>query len=325
MAWRPPQKIVLSAALALLLAACNGSKEASYQGWVEADLLFIGPDEAGRLESLAVREGDTVAVGAPLFAVDSELQQADLRAAKSAAAEARARLERLEAAQQRPAEVAVLEAQERRAQAALALSSAELERQKTLAERGFTPKAQLDTAQANFNRDTAVLDEIRKQIIVARMASREEDIAAARQALATAEARLASAQTKLERRRVTSTAAGAVQQVYFRPGEWVPAGRPVLALLPPGNIKLRFFVPEPALQKVTVGHTVRARCDGCAEAMPARVHFIARTAEFTPPVIYSLEERSKLVFLVEATPEQPERLRVGQPITVTLNGNAGQR
>lgn len=310
----------LGLAAALALGGCNRAGPPRYQGWVEANLLFIGPDEAGRLEALSVREGDVVQAGAPLFAVDSELQAADGHAAAATVAEARARLARLENAQQRKEEVAVLEAQERRAQSALALSTAELERQRTLAERGIAAKAQLDTATANFNRDTAALDEVRRQIAVARMSSRDEDIAAARQTLAAAEAKLAAAQTRLARRRLASPAAGSVQQVYYRVGEMVPAARPVLALLPPGNVKLRFYVPEPALAKVGSGDRVQVECDGCPAGLTAQVSFIARSAEFTPPVIFSLEERAKLVFLIEALPERPDAFRVGQPIRVLLAG-----
>jgi HlyD family secretion protein len=112
--------------------------------------------------------------------------------------------------------------------------------------------------------------------------------------------------------------AGTVQQVYFRPGEMVPAGRPVPAILPPGNLKVRFFVPEPVLPQVAYGETITVRCDGCAN-QSARVSFIAKSAEYTPPVIYSLEERNKLVFLIEALPEQPDKLRVGQPVDVLLD------
>lgn len=315
---------IVAAALALLLAGCNGTSEPRYQGWVEAELLFIGPDETGRLEQLDVREGDTMQVGGALFAVDSELQAADVHGALAAVAEARARLSRLENAQQRKEEVAVLQAQEHRAQSAVALSTAELDRQKTLAEKGFAARAQLDIATANFNRDRAALEEVRRQIDVARMASREEDIAAARQSLAAAEARRGAAETRLARRRVASPAAGTVQQVYYRPGEMVPANRPVIALLPPANIKVRFFVPEAILPTIAVGRAVQIRCDGCADPIAARISFIARSAEFTPPVIYSLEERSKLVFLVEARTQAPERLRVGQPVSVALGDTASR-
>jgi HlyD family secretion protein len=99
----------------------------------------------------------------------------------------------------------------------------------------------------------------------------------------------------------------------------VPAGRPVLSILPPGNIKVRFFVGEPMLPKVTLGDTVEVTCDGCKPVM-AKVSFIARAAEYTPPVIYSLEERNKLVFMIEARTDAPDGLRVGQPVSVALRG-----
>ena len=111
---------------------------------------------------------------------------------------------------------------------------------------------------------------------------------------------------------------GSVQQIYYRAGELVPAGKPIVALLPPGNIKVRFFVNEATLPKLTIGDRVTVACDGCASGITAKISFIARTSEFTPPVIYSLEERSKLVFLIEARPERPELLRVGQPVSVSL-------
>jgi HlyD family secretion protein len=236
---------------AFLLAACAPSGDPGYQGWVEAEQVFVSPHEPGRVETLLVREGDAVKVGAPLFTLDEELQQADLNQAQASVTNARQAFER----------------------AQLLLKTA-----------SGTQKA-FEDAEAT---------------------------------LRTAEARLNSLQTRLTRRKVASPASGAVQQIYFRQGEMVPVGRPVLALLPPENIKLRFFLPESMVPKIAIGDTVAVGCDGCPPDLTARVSFIAQTAEFTPPVIYSLEERSKLVFLVEARPDKPEALRVGQPVSVRL-------
>lgn len=315
---------LLSGLLASALTSCGPSGNRPFSGWIEADLVFIGPDEAGRIETLDVREGDALAAGAPLFAVDAALQKADLRGAEAAVAEAKARLARLTEAQQRKEEIDVLEAQQRRAEAALALSLKELERQKELARKGVAAPSQLDAATANFNRDRAALEEIKRRIVVAGLSARSEDITAARQALASALARRDAAQTRLARRRVVSPAPGVVQKVYYRVGEIVPAGKPVIALLPPANMKVRFFVPQAVLPHVAPGDTVRVGCDGCA-VETARVRFIASTAEYTPPVIYSREEREKLVFLIEAVPEHPERLRVGQPVDVWLDAAAATR
>ncbi len=237
--------------LALGLATCSSAETQTYQGWIEANLVFVGPDESGRVETLAFREGDTVLAGAALFTLDADLQQADVMQSAAIMTNARQAFERA---------------------------------QQLLKTNSGTQKA-FDDAQA---------------------------------ALREVEARLNSAQTRLARRRVASPAAGTIQQVYYRPGELVPAGRPVVALLPPANLKVRFFVPQAMLPRITFGDAVKIHCDGCGEDLSARVSFIARTSEFTPPVIYSQEERSKLVFLVEARPDQPERLRVGQPISVIL-------
>ena len=244
--------------LALALLGCNNPGPPTYQGWIEADLVFVGPDEAGRVDTLAVSEGVQVEAGAPLFTVDAELQKADLAVAQASATNARQALER--------------------AQTLLKSSAG-------------TQKAYED----------------------AEMLQRS------------AEARLASARTRLGRRSVFSPATGSIQQIYFRPGEVVPAGRPVVSLLPPGNVKVRFFVPEATLPNIALGAPVMIRCDGCAENIPARISFISRTSEFTPPVIYSQEERSKLVFLVEARTERTDSLRVGQPVSVVLAGQDAKK
>jgi HlyD family secretion protein len=236
---------------AFLLAGCAPSGDPGYQGWVEAEQVFVSPHEPGRIEKLSVREGDTVAVGAPLFTLDEELQQAELNQIQASVTNARQAFERA-------------------------------------------------------------------QLLLKTAAGTQKNFEDAEAALRTAEARLNSSQTRLARRKVASPASGAVQQIYFRQGEMVPAGRPVLAILPPGNIKVRFFVGEPVLPTVKIGDAIEVTCDGCAQPVAAKVSFISRSAEYTPPVIYSLEERNKLVFMVEARTETPAGLRVGQPVSVTL-------
>jgi HlyD family secretion protein len=233
----------------LALAACSKPPDRGFQGWVEADLIFVSPDEAGRVDTLSVREGEVIELGAPLFAVDPQLQQADV-----------------------------------------------------------------DMAKASVTNATLAFE--RAQTLVKTSAGTQKTLEDAEATLRTARARLNSAETRLARRKMASPVTGSVQQIYYRPGEVVPAGRPVVSILPPGNIKIRFFVPETVLPKVALGNDVTVHCDGCKADVPAKVTFISRSAEFTPPVIYSQEERSKLVYLIEARTGSPGELRVGQPVDV---------
>jgi HlyD family secretion protein len=241
----------------LALAGCGKSNDRTLQGWVEAELVFVSPDEQGRVETLKKREGDSVQKGDLLFGVDEDLQQADVTVRQ----------------------VAVINAQQA------------FDRAKELLKTAAGTQKTYEDAEA---------------------------------ALRQAKANLEWSQTRLVRRRAVAPAEGVIQQVYFRPGETVPSGRPVMSLLPPGNLKLRFFAPERAVQDVKYGATVKVSCDGCEAGLTAKVSFIASSAEYTPPVIYSLDERAKLVFLIEARPEHPEKFRVGQPVTVTLPDGAAK-
>lgn len=239
------------------LAGCAQNSPRVLQGWVEADLIFVSPDEQGRVEMLKVREGDRVNKGDLLFTLDADLQQSDLVVRKTA----------------------------------------------------------VTNAQQSFDRA--------KELLTAAAGTRKtyDDAEAA---LRQAKANLDWAQTRLDRRRGVSPSDGIVQQIYFRPGETAPPGRAVLSLLPPGNLKIRFFTPETLLASIHYGDTVQVSCDGCAGDITAKVTFIASSAEYTPPVIYSREERAKLVYLIEARTADPDKLRVGQPVTVTLSEGQSQ-
>lgn len=303
----------------LVLVGCDAAPSGIFSGYVEGDLVFLGPTEAGRITALLVTEGSEVKAGQVVARVEDDLQLADRNAAAAQLKEAEARLANVRSPLQRPEEIAVLEAAEQRAAAALDLSRIELNRQKTLVPKGASSQANLDSAQHVYDQNQAALDEARRRITAARIASRSQEIAAAEEAVAAARASLAAAQVRLDRRAVKASADGPVQTVYFRVGELVPEGRPIVSILPPGLVKVRFFVPEAQLPRVRLGAPVAVTCDGCPP-IAARVSFIATQAEYTPPVIYSREERAKLVYMVEALPEDPVSARPGQPVNVALGG-----
>ena len=243
---------LLAFALTALVAGCNDTRNPGYQGWVEADMIFVSPDESGRVTKLNAREGEEVKSGDQLYSVDDDLQQANLNQNK----------------------------------ATLANAQQSYDRAFSLSKTGSGTQANLDSAVS---------------------------------ALRVAEAQVVTSQTRLARRIGYAPISGAVQQIYFREGETVPAQRPVLSIMPPGNMKVRFYVPETDLPKLAIGDEVRVTCDNCSADLSAKIYFIATMAEYTPPVIYSLDERNKLVYLVQARPSRPDALRVGQPISILLN------
>jgi HlyD family secretion protein len=314
-------------AILLVLAAAGGaywylSREddgpAGFQGYIEGNLVFMAPEEGGRIERLEVEAGDVVTEGQLLFALESSVQQAQRGEVEARYRQAQAQLANLKAALQRPEQIAVLRAQEERARASLDLSRSELERQKTLFQRGISAKARLDQAEAAFERDRAALEEATRQIQAGQLSGRSSEIDAGEAMVRANEAMLRQAETRLAKRRVIAPAAARVQDIYFRTGEVVNAGQPVLALLPPANLRVRFYVPEPVLSTLSLGDTVSVTCDSCSEGLRARIAFISREAEFTPPVIFSEQERAKLVFRVEARPLDPDvRLPIGLPVTVS--------
>lgn len=289
----------------------------AFQGYMEGNLVFMAAEEGGRIDQLAVEAGDHVGEGQLLFALESSMQVAQRNEAEARWRQAQAQLENLKAALQRPEQVAVLRAQEERARAQLQFSTNEFTRQQTLFLRGITAQAALDQARSAHDRDTAALQEVQRQIEAAQLSGRSGEIGAAEAAVRAAEASLRQAETKVAKRRVASPAAARVQDVYFRAGEVVNAGQPVLALLPPANLKVRFYVPEPVLSTVSVGQRLRLSCDSCGDGFEAKVSFISREAEFTPPVIFSDKERAKLVFRAEARPAADVSLPIGLPVTVT--------
>jgi len=147
---------------------------------------------------------------------------------------------------------------------------------------------------------------------------RDREIMAQKAAVEASNAAVAMAQWRLNQRHVTAPADGVIADVMARPGETIPAGGPVVSLLPPENIYVRFFVPEPQLSQIHYGDTVALRCDGCPPDLTGTISFIAPQAEYTPPVIYSETSRSKLVYMVQAHPprERARLINPGQPIAV---------
>lgn len=308
----------LAALILALLAACTPVDPPPLQGYVEGEFVRLASPFAGTLVSLAVARGQRVQAGAPLFVLEQDNETAARLEAERRLEAARARRDNLRKGR-RPAEIAAIEAQLDQARAQLAQSQAQFEREQKLARRGFIAADRLDASRSVRDRDRARVRELTQQLAVARLPARPDEIRAAEAEVEAAAAALRQATWRLEQKSLRAPADALVEDTYYNEGEWVPAGAPVVSLLPPGNVKIRFYVPEPELARLKLGQAVRIFCDGCAPVR-ARVSYIAPRAEYTPPVIYSKNTRAQLVFLVEARPAQEDALRFhpGQPVDVRL-------
>lgn len=303
----------------VLLSACGPHGDKPLQGYVEGEYVRVAAPFAGTLQQLTVQRGGSVSAGAPLFALERENEIAARRQAEQQLAAASARVANLRTGK-RPVEVDTVTEQLRQAQASRDLSAANLRRQESLFKSGFISSAALDDVRMQLKRDDAAVRQLLASVDTAKLPGRPEEIRAAEADAAAARDALAQADWRLGQRAVAAPATGRVSDTYYVVGDWVPAGGVVASLLPPANVKIRFFVPETELGRLRTGQAVSFSCDACANPMNANITFVSDRAEFTPPVLYSKENRAKLVYLIEAKPaaDVAERLNAGQPVDVSL-------
>lgn len=311
-------------ALALLIAAllvegCSRDAQPGYQGWVEGDYVHVASPVGGRLDRLFVERGQTIAARTTLFQLEADEETAAKQHADEQLRAAEAQLADLRLGKRAP-EVDVVRAQLVQAEAAEAQAAQQLRRDEAQLAAGGIARAQVDDSRANLAIKSARVRELAGQMQVTRLPARDEQIRAQEAQVAAARATASQAAWRLGQKQVAAAQPALVADTLYRVGEWVPAGSPVVRLLPPTNVKLRFFVPEAIVGGVRLGRKVVAHCDGCASDVAAEVTWIANEPEYTPPVIYSNETRAKLVFLVEARPaaSAAATLRPGQPVAVTL-------
>jgi len=289
-----------------------------WQGYAEADFVEVGPTQQGLLTALSVQRGDKVAAGAPLFTQDDIADRAARDQAAQVLAEAQKQLANLQAGG-KPTEIEQAKANVANNQATLVRTSADLSRGKELLHQGVVTQQSVDLLVADHLSAQAQLDAMQAALVQIRAPlGRDQEIKEQRANVAAAQAALQMAEWKLGQRKVTAPTGGQIADVLARPGETLAAGAPVISLLPPVNIFVRFFVPEKDFSKMHLGDQVTLAGDGWPGNLPATITFISPQAEYTPPLIYSESSKSKLVFIIEARPrpEQAAQLNPGEPIEV---------
>jgi HlyD family secretion protein len=312
-------RVALPALAAMLLAGCGEKSPPNYQGYIEGEYVYVAAPLSGMLTNLAVARGDTVKAGQLLFELERQSEAAELAQAKNNLAAAQAQLDDLTKGK-RPTEIESLAAQLERARANLKLSAAELVRREQLSGSNVISKEELDQARMQRDADQAQANQLAADLATAKLGGREDAIRAAQETVESQRAALDRAKWSFDQKQQYSPANAAVHDTLYRRGEYVGAQNPVVVLLPPENLKVRFFVPQSMLPQIKTGAMVSVKPDGAAHPLDATVNYISTQAEYTPPVIFSRETRANLVFMIEAkfSPAVAADLRPGQPVDVEL-------
>ncbi len=301
----------------IALAGCSPS-EGLFHGWAEADETRVAPLTTGTLTRLAVERGQTVDAGTLLFTQDSDAERAARDEAAAKLAQAQAQLANLEAGG-RATDLDAAQAAVREARSALELARLDLGRTEQLAREGAATQQRLDLSRSTEEQAAARVRSAEARLRSLQISvGRVQEIEAQRAATEIARAALASAEWKLQQRSAPAPASGRVVDTYDRAGEMVPAGAAVLSLLPDGALRVRFFVPEPRLASIRIGAPVHVTCDACSGRLEATVSYVSPKPEYTPPVVYAGDARSKLVYLVEARSAALQGLHPGQPLDVQV-------
>ncbi|MDB5554620.1 MAG: secretion protein HlyD family protein [Rhizobium sp.] len=292
--------------IASLFASCAPMPPLA-TGYVEGEYVLLAPVEVGRIEALSKKRGDRVAKGEVLVKMEGADADIAVHEAQATLEHAQAQLANLKEGKRRE-EIDVIEASLQSARAQAAEAKRVFDRETALAKRGINAKADLDQASTGLLQADAKVSEMTANLSVARLAARPMEIDAADALVKQAEAQLANAKWRLEHRSLTVPENGVVEDVVRRVGEVAGPSQPVLSILPDGAVKVRLYAAEQYVSSLKPGTSLEIRCDGCAPGLKAQVTYISSSPEFTPPVIYSLENRQKLVYLIEARPESEQSI-----------------
>ncbi len=299
-----------------LLAACSARESGDLSGYVEGDYIYASPVSGGILDAVFVKRGQNVAANDPLFVVGGDVSRAEIARAQSEIDRLRAKLNDLNKGK-RPQELAVVARQLEQARLTAKQARTDFARAEKLLETRSIAQAAFDKARTAADTADARVKEIEADYQTALLPARADEIEMARSELAAAEQDLKILTIRSGQNSPLAPADARVEEVYHRAGETVAAGTPVLSLLPPENVKIRFYVPETRRKDFAVGTKIAVSCDSCEAPLPAAVVFTSTAAEFTPPVIYSVESRQKLLYRTEAVFENAANVPpVGTPVSI---------
>lgn len=301
----------------LLINGCDFNEKDQIEGYVEGENIYIASPFYGVLKKLPVRRGERVTKGTLLFRLDPNPQQMNINQAQADLTQALSVLTDL-TKPKRIQEIEAIEAQIAQTNAQITLADIRVSRYQKLVNKQASDKDSLDVALANLQQQKQLKTQYEANLALAKLGSRDDLIRAQQSQVDSLKAKIAIAQWELSQKTLYAPANGVIFDTYYRTGEYVAAQQPVLSLLTPENIRIEFFVPLEFLAKLKTGQKISFDCEGCAKNNPAVISYISPDAEFLPPLVYSRENNTKLVFRIKAQINSPDLFKPGQPVMVNL-------
>ncbi|BCS87130.1 HlyD family secretion protein [Pseudodesulfovibrio sediminis] len=311
--------LLVSFCLLLFTTACSNDANNVFQGYVEGEYILVSSPIGGTLSELSVARGQSVVQDAPLFALERNFEKAAVEEARHTLQRAQDNLANLQKGR-RPSEIASIQARLRQAKASARLAKIEYDRRIKLIAEETISQEELDRTKSDYDQKKQRVREIDSELKTAALGARSDEISGAEAEIMQAEAKLDQALWNYDQKVRTAPTSAFVFDTLFRQGEWIGSGQPVVSLLPPENIEVRFYVPQTQVGKIQTGQEAIVTYDGMGHPIRMTITYVSPSAEFTPPVIYSSQSRAKLVFMLKAKPtlEDAPNLHPGQPVDITI-------
>ncbi|WP_291329850.1 HlyD family efflux transporter periplasmic adaptor subunit [Desulfovibrio sp. UCD-KL4C] len=309
---------ILTLTVCLLVSACTDNEDYLWQGYVEGDFVYVSSPLGGQLEEVNVKKGQQVTANQTLFTLERKYEKAGIDEAYENLDKAISDLANKRKGS-RPSEIASIKARLKKAKAAESLAATDYKRRADLYRSRTISEEERDKSRSDYQQATQQVNQISSELVTATLGARSDEINAAESAVDAAKARLAQARWNYDQKEQLAPRSGIIFDTIRYKGEWVPAGNPVLSILPPENRKVKFYVPEPIVGEFSLGEELLLNYDGLKEPIKIKLNYISPKSEYTPPVIYSSQSRAKLVFMLEAYPALNDALRLkpGQPVDVS--------
>ena len=312
--------LTLTVALTLILIGCGNSDHQSYQGYVAGENIYLASPYSGFLVEVLAGRGQPVRKGQLLYKLDADPQQLLLTEASAGLQQAKQIYNDLKKPK-RPEELAAIQAQIEQASAQVKLADLRVKRNQTLYQKHVLDKDTFDASLEHYQESIYLKAQYEANLALAKLGSREDQIKAQQSQIAVLTSKMKQAKWELAQKSIYAPADGVIFDTYFRKGEFVAAQKPIAAVLAPENIRIEFFVPDVGLAALHVGKKITFSCDGCSKNNPAVIHYVSPEAEYVPPLVYSLDNRDKLVFRIKANISNPMNFKPGQPVVVTVSKN----